>query len=52
MEIPLDMSKKTIKGKWKGGERFQNGILYRIGNGLKHYFAKRTTKVKHKNLED
>ena len=42
------MSKKDIRKKFKSGEYFENGTLYRVGRWLKKYFATRTTKVKHK----
>lgn len=42
------MSKNTIRKKYKNGEYFKDGTLYRVGNWLKRYFATRTTKVKHK----
>lgn len=42
------MSKKDIRKKYKNGEYFDKGTLYRIGKWLKKYFATRTTKVKHK----
>ena len=43
------MSKKDIRKKYKRGEYFEDGKLYKVGNWLKRYFATRTTKVKHKN---
>jgi hypothetical protein len=46
------MSKKGKRNKWQLGERWIRGKLYSVGNMLKRYYLTRTTKRKHKKIDE